>query len=394
MTTPTNHTTSSLFDFGDLVEPEPSHSSLEQNSSIEESNIFVSIGGEVSGHTRYSGSALSGYNSDQKNNNVLALGPFEEESEVVALDAALAPAETDPLSATAPNDTVAAAGIFKQPKYSNLQHQQEHHKATMIVSTESEMGSEVAENVSRGPQPFSPTIHTSNQTPHGSRANFTTRNGGDDVHSGFQRLDETGDASDNPQREEVPYDEYGAERATAWAIHLALIFFCGLVISCALLTFAVARAYGFLTLVLMTLVITFCGFLACFVDSTILSKNPKLRPVRQKILKVVDATRQMIEDEYQLFLRDWKEEVLTITEGGENSTSNIDPTGETDDIILSATEKKKRRKKSKIFKMVRPFLGLKKKFGKAKKGNQANETSIEDGSMPSYEPPATAVGAV
>ena len=416
MATPTNHTTSSLFVFNDMLDLEPSQSSLEQNSSIEESTIFVSRGGEVSGHTRYSSSALSGYSASDNvraasvNNNVpleSLLGPLKEEP-----DTPIATAEevttTSKKNIADGITSTSSTGILKPPSYLEQQHQQQQQQQQLqqqqlklTITTESEMVNEAADSVSLGtgigtgagshvPQPFSPTVHTSNQTPRLGMNNAGVKCGDDD---------------DNiSRRSNISDDDHSAERVTAWAIHIALIFFCGLAIASVVLTFTVIRNYGFVTLLLMTFVIAFCAFLACFVDSTILSKNPKLRPVRQKILTAVRATRKMLEDEYHLFIHDWNENLL-LTQGSENNTRNAmgteagHPVG--DDNSASSrilpTTPQERRRKSKVFKMIRPFLGLKKKLfrgrGRWQKTQSATGDNIDgvytsSNQMPSYKPPA------
>ena len=51
-----------------------------------------------------------------------------------------------------------------------------------------------------------------------------------------------------------------ADRMAAWAIHIALIFFCGLVIASVLISFTVIRNYGFVALVGLMLVVVFVVF--------------------------------------------------------------------------------------------------------------------------------------
>ena len=404
MTTPTNHTTSSLFDFGDMLEPEQSHSSLEQNSDIAESNIFVSYGGEMSNHTRYSSSALGGGGVGLKaggshcvettnNKDVLSLAPLQEESEASASEkpvviATLAATESHPLETNkdaislgpqqedseAPADTPVVAktvaenkiaggnGILKPCSYSQAQQQQQRdseHRPKLTIDIEPssviEDSRSVATGFSASQQPsqmLSPTVHASNQT--GLRIN-TARC--DDRYS-----------NDDILLNKPEIDQRSAERAAAWAIYIALIFFCILILACVVLTITVVHSYGFVTLVLMTFVIVFCASLVCFVDSTILSQNPKLKPVRQKIITVMRTTRKMLEDEYHLFIRDWKENLLITHDGEESFSRNVNENlmGDDDDcgmLRIPEPPQSKRRKKSKVFKLIRPLLGLKKKFG-------------------------------
>ena len=428
MTTPTTHTHSSLFDF-DALEPDPS---LEQHSSIEESNIFDSAGGgEASGHTRYSSSALSGASGfksrgySNNNNCDSILGPVEEEPEKFLAAEELATTTATTTMTTIPK-TDMVNSILKLPTYSNTpqeqeqqqkqqeQQQQEHQqRSNLKVGTEFGIPNEYSNDKIidiASPHPFSPTMHTSNQTPARCARPFSpTMHTSNQTPAGFRRhdidvVDDFENTTTNHNllqgQETTEVDHHGAERATAWVIHLALILFCGLVVTCTVLTFAVIHTYGFLTLMLLVVVIGFCAFLACFVDSTILSKNPKLQPVRQQILTAMHATRRIIEDEYQMFVRDWKEEVLMLTQSGENYNPAVagNPVNGGDGNMASTIPPQQKRKKSKIFKLVKPFLGLKKKLFKAKGRRRQNTSTQRDTTqtdtmdspfdeMPSYKPP-------
>ena len=405
--TPTHHTSSSLFAFSDVLEPDQSQSSLEQNSSIEESNIFVS--GEMSGHTRFSSSALSGGGGGVRGgggggSTLSLLGPLEEESPVVTIATATV---TQSMENT---NKAGNASILKPPSYLQQQEQvqvqepEQEQQPRLTVATVPGMMNEVSDpvsignsrvapsNVSQGPPPFhiqSPTQHTSNQTPRVAMNNKEKCK-----HDNNIRV-----SNDNF------VNDYNAERVAAWSIHIALIFFCGLVIASVILTFTVVRDYGFLTLILAGFIIVFCGFLACFVDNTILSTNPKLRPVRQKILSVVRATRKMLEDEYRLFVHDWNENLL-LTEGNsqnnnetQTTTKTSNPMDDNNSGFLPLSAKERRKKQSRVFKMIKPFLGLKKKMFRGRRrqrqwqGQGQNSVSNNDASSsnqkPSYEPPTT-----
>mmetsp|Transcript_3764 Transcript_3764/g.9868 ORF Transcript_3764/g.9868 Transcript_3764/m.9868 type:complete len:408 (+) Transcript_3764:137-1360(+) len=406
MTTPTNHTTSSIFNFGDMLEPEPSHSSLEQNSSIEESNIFVSTGGELSNHSRYNSSALSGNGSSKARqlhfvdkNKVVPLVPLQErpkEPWKPQVAAAIAGAEKKTFG----------NGILKPPSYSGPQQNRDLEQPKLTINTEPKImkldnsmsgRSTFAETFPS--HPFSPTVHTSNQTagflgsnppqvfsPTVHTSNQTTVLG---VHNQQEKLSSADEISmDNIQKVEQE-DEQGVGEFTASAIHIALFFLVALTIACTSLVLSVIRNYGFLTLVLVTIVISFCVFLACFVDSVVLSQNPNIRPVRQNIETVMRATRKILEDEYHLFMRDWKECLLLI-QGPENYSHN-----DTEGIVSGDSVNNSgmlhipptthtRRKKSKIFKLIRPLLGLKKNFSRRKKRQHESHSK----SIASYKAPS------
>ena len=390
MTTPTNHTTSSLFNFDDyLLEPEPSQDSLDQNSSIEESTMFDSAGGED-----FSSAVNSGTN--QVGNNDNANANLHPPSKTTKTNNDVPEAATAGVVPTGTTETKTPGGILKKSIYVEpQQRQQQDSQSKLSIDTKPRVDSMTDLSQSQRPQPLSPTVHTSNQTS-SFKPPYTSHVLSPTVHRSNQtpglaaattefRCDKH-EAQTTITKMENAVDQ-SAERATAWAIHFALIFFCALIITCVLLTFKVVREYSFLTLVLMAFVVVFCGFLACFVDSTILSQNPKLKPVRQKILTVVQASKKLIEDEYQLFVRDWKEHKLLLTEDGE---SGLASTTEhlVDETILPTTKTQKPRKKSKVFKMIKPFLGLKKKLGG--KGRRRQKTK-GDGSGPesitSYQAP-------
>ena len=406
MTTPTNHTSSSIFYFGDMLEPEPSQSSLEQNSSIEESNIFVSLGGEVSSHSRHSSSALSGNESSKaiKSHSI-------DKTKVMTLAALQERPEEEP--GTAPVAVTAVAlgkktfvnGILKPPSYSEPRQNRGLEQPRLTINTEPKTimdGNSIAGgstfSETHPPQPLSPTVHTNNQTsgfsesnprqafsPTVHRSNQTNVLGVQNQRDKLSSIDEF--SMDNIQQ--VESDDENAERFTAWAIYIALFFLIVLIIACTLLVFSVIRNYGFVTLVLLTIVMVFFAFLACFVDSTLLSQNPNLRPVHQKIVTVMRTTRKILEDEYHLFIRDWKESLL-LTQVPENCSHNdkekimSDDSTNNNGLLQMPTSTQVRRKKSKVFKWIRPVLGLKKNLFRGKKRQHESQSSP----IASYEAPA------
>jgi hypothetical protein len=147
-----------------------------------------------------------------------------------------------------------------------------------------------------------------------------------------------------------------ADRVAAWAIHIALIFFCGLVIASVLISFTVIRKYGFVTLLALLTMLVFVGFLAAFVDRTILSKNPKLRPIRQKIAATIEATKGLLVEEYYLLLQDWNEHLL-LTQGQDQYQPYNEGSNNGTNTRLPSPSVVHGRKRSKIFKIVKPFLG-------------------------------------
>jgi hypothetical protein len=229
----------------------------------------------------------------------------------------------------------------------------------------------------------SETLHTSNMT-------FTPR--------GPVGLPSGNHIGRNNQRD--------VDRAAAWAIHAALILLCGLVVIAVLLSFVVVRKYGLVALLGLMLVVTFVVFLACFIDKIILSSNPRLRPLRQKILTVVKATRNLLAEEYQLFMNDYNDHMLLLTNGGGGSM-----VGAATEIVSSksngaypTTPRSQasslvRRKHSILFRVVKPVLGLKKKLFSRSRGGTQNRGSSSShpasSSLPlEYHPPTVSENSI
>lgn len=162
------------------------------------------------------------------------------------------------------------------------------------------------------------------------------------------------------------------EEMTAWVIHAALIgFFCLVCISL-ILAFVVIRSYGFLTLVFLGFLIGFCIGLAIFVDRTILQKNEKLKPIRNKIASAVTTAKHAIHEEINLFKNEWREFLLLTNGEKEDDMGSANANTDTG----TTTVPKKKKKKSVLFKMAKPFLGAKKKLFKRKsKQQKTNQTS-------------------
>jgi len=399
MATPTNHTASSLFDFRDLLEPEPSQDSLEQHSSIDNSTILISGMNEASNHSRLSSNVIENKENSNITSNKKAAGvTFPDQKSLTTTTSTTTTTTTLPVkeetAATAATTNAPQAskesGILKPSSFPNLQAVPEA-ETPLAVHTEYviplEIGDSEDDSVPRK-QAFSPTVHTSNQTPFGQRglsphvtSPTVKRNNRTEglVNKKTTNIATTSTTTSNETAAQ-------AEQATAWAIHLALLFFCGLILACVLLTVKVVHTYGFLTLLLMACVLSFCAFLACFVDSTILSQNPKLKPVREAIVTVVNVTKQNIAQEYHLFMRDWKENMLLLTEDGEANSSSSSLDDEMLPTTTTTEEPQRRRKKSKVFQAIKPFLGFRKKFRRRKKNKETNNNSTGE-PVTSYEAP-------
>lgn len=160
-----------------------------------------------------------------------------------------------------------------------------------------------------------------------------------------------------------------SDQAAAWAIHVALILFCSLVFTSLVLSFVVIDNYGFLTLVILSVLVGFCLCLAWFVDKTVLQQNEKLKPIRNQIVVAVETAKQAVADELDLFKNDWSEFHLLLTNG-----EDTDEEEEKGVENAQATPKMK-RKKSVLFKMVKPFLGGRRKLLKRKKNKNKSASS-------------------
>lgn len=208
------------------------------------------------------------------------------------------------------------------------------------------------------------------------------------IHTSNLRMNSTTAGADHhPMGGGIHVREAEADRLAAWAIHVALIFFCGLVVASVLISFTVIRKYGFVALLGLMVMVTFVGFLAVFVDQTILSKNAKLRPIRQKIAAAVEATKGLLAEEYHLLMRDWNEHLL-LTQGEEQyqayQTGGEGGLNEPNGRLPPPTVPLG-RKRSKIFKMVKPLLGLKKKFfGGRRRRRDHQSSTVEVGSNDAF----------
>lgn len=253
----------------------------------------------------------------------------------------------------------------KQPM-SSLPALHEQHTG----STQSSSGDSVFDNIeqTKHERPYDnstrhahndPTRHVSNVQPGRLANRYNPRSApvASGLPPGQQR---TLEASANRVEEALGIDyarfDEEPEEMTAWAIHAALIGFFSLVCLSLVLAFVVIHSYGFLTLLMLGVLVGFCIGLAIFVDRTVLQKNEKLKPIRNKIASAVTAAKNAIHEEIDSFKNEWREFDLLLTNGEE---------AESDGITTAPPTKKK--KKSVMFKMVRPFLGAKKKLFKRKR---------------------------
>lgn len=214
-----------------------------------------------------------------------------------------------------------------------------------------------------------PTQQNQNEPQHSSTSEnpTTTRQ---TLDQSFESIAKSIDPESLPQYQQMLEEDY--DKTAAWAIHIALILFFSLVCISILLAFVVIHNYGFIALLLLSIMVLFVLFLAYFVDQTILKKNENLKPVRHKIVTALEKAHQAVVEEFHLFREDWHEYNLLLTNGE-------DPIQQAEQPSPTTTSTKMRRKKSKLFKLVKPFVG---KLFKRKRKKTNNNDSSE------YNPPA------
>jgi hypothetical protein len=424
METPTNHTASSFFrDLG--LEPDDTSASLDENSSIEESNIFA----DPSAHSRRSAYVAVNGTSSQSRRRAPTGGygqpllvPLDEEEDAPTAIAskgggqsarqdseangscagpeAVTPTPRPPsppppspfrnkkrqsnsklvpsqlrdsltttgaaASASAPTllaESKPLKSVLKRPTFGAYCEEAYHSNttrtaasaATTVVSDPSGTTAKTFDAILGSLQ--SETLHTSNMA--------LVREGGVGVADAIQSGQGSSDNDD---------------RVAVWAVHAAMAFFCGLVAVAVILSFIVMRKFGLIALVGLMLVMAFVTFLACFVDQTILAKSSALRPVRQKVLAMVRAAPNLLVEEYQLFVTEYNEHVLLLTNGDgmgvvgkaaekfrSSSPENINnrnsmPNGADPTFLPEQASSPRQRRKSRVFRVVKPLLGLKTKL--------------------------------
>lgn len=174
---------------------------------------------------------------------------------------------------------------------------------------------------------------------------------------------------DNDDDDDYDDDEIQKDAATdrvANVVYCALIFFMGLSMVAVLLVLSLIANYGFVALVIVTLLIVAVLGLAWFVHRT-LWKEAKLQPVRRKIRRWKALTTAVVLEEVRNFQLEWNEHLL-LTNGDydlyddDNDDEEQDGEDFTPDnhhqTASTATPKKKGKKRAKsiLFKFVKPFL--------------------------------------
>ena len=132
---------------------------------------------------------------------------------------------------------------------------------------------------------------------------------------------------------------------------------------------------------LLVLIVLVIG-LARVVDRT-LQEDARLRPIRNKIVQVWQETQEAAITEWALFQEEWKEHnEVWLLEDGEAVVE------ESPAIAVEEGTKPKKKKRSKLFGFVRPFLRGKRKRRK-KKEEQLRQKQEEE-----YQPPQETSGVI
>lgn len=356
MITPTNHTTSAFFG---TLECDTTESSMDEQSSIDCSQLMDSSThtGSIQGPVQNS---IENPSSQWEDNSNFLESVLEENS---GDDRRILKKEAIGVQ-TNRNDVV------KNSQPTSIDNLETYSTRTpmaddAVITTPSETlhTSNIHSNISKEtncpPLPSVPsrTLHTSNvnKSIAYKKANRTsTPKTPQSIHS------LTSDSTHNYSRIGDDSDE-----AAAWVIHLSLALFCGLILVSVLLAFFVINNYGVVAMMGLVLILCFAGFVAWFVDRTILSKDFKLKPIRSRIGNAMYLAKEAIIEEVKLFGRDWNEQRLLANTPSERERY----TNEND--MYSPPLKHKR---SLAFKMIMPIFALRRRLGRRAKQNKGEAT--------------------
>jgi len=229
---------------------------------------------------------------------------------------------------------------------------------------------------------------------------------------------ETVDSKDSEERKKNAEadDQYHRmdvhDKYAAWAIHIALLAFVGLVILSILLALVVVVQYGLVAFVGLGIVVMVVAGLALTIH-TIIQNDSRLQPIKRQMELGIKDIKKWVADEISAFQSEWKEHQLLLTNGeehandesftdgggGNGNSDNATPTdAASSDRNQPQSTKTTTKKKSILFRAIRPFLSVRKKISKRRKRKNKGmkEQQHNDGattSTPSYQPPSSNVGA-
>lgn len=328
VTSPTNHTSSAMFGVLEEETPTGSSESMDEQSSIDYSQLM-----ESSTHTS---SILGGVSTADANNipsrrgaNASVLESVLEETPTGVEDpsARIHTAESDPIFAELRNQDLPPPFLptEKLDGYTNTRSSTVGPAFTTMPSN---------------------TFHTSNVDP-----------------IAYKQMEEETD------------------RFEAWAIHVVLGVFCGLILISVLLTFFVMQSYGLVATIGLLLLLSFTIFLTWFIDRTILSQDAKFKPMRNKIIRVVDVAKKAVVEEFNLFKRDWNEHYLLTNDPSVDEANETPPDGSGNEERETQLKYKRpaKKKRSFVFRMIKPAFRFGRRVfrgkGKSKKSEQTGRAS-------------------
>ena len=183
-----------------------------------------------------------------------------------------------------------------------------------------------------------------------------------------------------------------SDKATAWAIHICLIVFAVIVIVAVVLAFLAIESYGVVAIVAISMIVLALGGLGWFVHS-IVQDDHRLRPIRREIHSWTKVIQQIVQDEMDAFYDEWQDEYKLLTYGDVSSTKDgtqqqqqQHPTNQKsldepssldcDPSNSISMPSPRRKRKSVLFTMVRPFLTVKRRvFSRSKRNNSNSNNS-------------------
>lgn len=442
MSTPTNHTSSSFFRYLGLEPDDTPSASLDENSSIEESNIFADYSAHSRWRTTANGPSTPMAQGQKRvvTSRVQSLGPLQEEMDttpaVGGTSSGTATTSTRrdthaKQSTTGPERTASMPPTPPPPSHHPSQNKQQQGTDTTqqlsqpqeVATTGAGAGPKGLKSVLKrptivcsdgldpnngntrriGPTLATPVVADPSNTTNTTFGYLLGNIPSETIHTSNMTVAPRGQGRPSDGIFSMLCVTDDVDRMAAWAVHITLILFCGLVVAAVILSVAVIRNYGLVALVGLILMVSFVAFLTCFVDQSILSKDPKLKPIRQKISKIVQATRNLFVEEYHLFMNDYNEHILLLTNGegvvgttAENLNSN---NGNDPKVLLSGQPSSSgQRKRSKVFRLVKPLIGIKNKLFHRSRGRgthhrqgssiQSNHQTTSSSSLPmEYRPP-------
>ena len=196
--------------------------------------------------------------------------------------------------------------------------------------------------------------------------------------------------SQEEENEKEAIKRDAADKIVGLIVHFALAFFLVLVVVASFLAIKLVSQFGFLAVVIVVfLLIVVCG-IAWFVDH-VMKEDANWKPVRRQIHHWKAVATAVVLEEVRLFQLDWNEHLL-LTDGKADYNmyeDDDDVDAIPSDISKAARNKdkpKQKRRRSVLFKMVKPFLNVGERRRRRRKEKEAAADSAAAASE-SYAPP-------